>query len=61
MVSPLLYLANLTFSGEGRTILDRLNLVILPREIYGLLGADGSGTIRELTDGDSNESLYGDD
>ncbi|MCP9469816.1 MAG: ABC transporter ATP-binding protein [Nitrospira sp.] len=43
MASPLLSMTNLTFSVEGRTILDRLDLVIGPCEIHALLGANGSG------------------
>ncbi|MCS6896523.1 MAG: ABC transporter ATP-binding protein [Nitrospira sp.] len=43
MASSLLNINSLTFVVKGRTILDRLDLVIHPREIHALLGANGSG------------------
>ncbi|MCP9450786.1 MAG: hypothetical protein NNA21_12085 [Nitrospira sp.] len=58
MASPLLRITTLTFSVEGRTILDRLDLVIHPYEIHALLGANGSGAMRRITDRDADESFH---
>lgn len=58
MAAPLLSMTNLTFSVEGRTILDRLDLVIGPCEIHALLGANGSGAMRGITDRDADESFH---
>ncbi len=58
MASPLLRITTLTFSVEGRTILDRLDLVIHPYEIHALLGANGFGTMQGITERAPNESFH---